>query len=305
MSVCPIDGALEVFMRTKFGLWVVTLMLLANAAAAQNSPTVLILPVEMPDHYNPVDSQQLTQALETEVQKMAPQAQLQLARAADLTAYGYQAGGEQPPSAEMADKLSRAYGVEDVAWVSIRFQPDLHADTGVLALAGAARFWVYNASQRRVAIDQPLSLVRVGQLTSPNDDNATHAQARKLALGCIGDLAYQLVGIARQRLMQPPAAVTTWTAPASDPTKSRNYKAMITATQNYQRAVRDNNLIDITSSQAAMTRAWETLNQSERDAIGKNYPDLKQAMTQVPVYQYGGYYNWGYYPYAYPAPRRY
>lgn len=287
-------------MRTKLGLLLLSVMMLAVSATAQKSPSVLILPVEMPDHYNPVDSEELTKALETEIQKMAPKAQLQLARAADLTVYGYQAGNEQPPTIEMADKLSRAYGVDDVAWVSIRFQPDFHADSKVLALAGAVRFWDYNATQRRIAVDQPLSLVRVGQLTSPDDENAVHSQVRQLAGGCIGDLAYQLVGIARQRAVQPPASVSTWTPPANDPTKSRNYKAMITATQNYQRAVRDSNLVDITTSQAAMTRSWETLNQSERDAIGKNYPDLKEAMNQVPVYQYGGYYNWGYYPYPYP-----
>ena len=106
----------------------------------------------------------------------------------------------------------------------------------------------------------------------------------------MGDLAYQLVGLARQRVVAPPVAAASWSAPKSDPTQSKSYRAMIKATQNYQRAVRDQSVVDITTSQAAMSRAWAQLNQSERDAIAQNYPDLKEAMNQVPVYQYGGYY---------------
>lgn len=284
-------------MRRTFVILSLILWFCGLAVTAQPQANVLILPVEMPEHYSPMDSEALTKTLETEIQKMAPQAKLVLARAADLTAYGYQAGSEQPPSVEMAEKLSRAYGVGDIAWVSIRFQPDFQQESGTLALAGAVRFWDYHAKSRRVAFDQPLSLVRVGQVEQVEDENAVRAKVRELAAGCVGDLAYQLVGLARQRVLQPPAAASSWTAPKSDPTRSRNYRAMITATQNYQRAVRDQSLVDITSSQAAMSRAWAMLNQGERDAIAENYPDLKEAMSQVPVYQYGGYYyypQWGY-----------
>lgn len=266
--------------------------LLAMSALGQPQPTVLILPIEMPEYYNPVDSEALTKALETDIQKMAPQAKLVLARPADLTAYGYKAGGEQPPTQQMADKLCRAYGVGDVAWISLRFKPDFNPQTGALALAGAVRFWDYHADSRRIAFDQSLSLVRVGQVNTPDDEAEVQTEVRKLAAGCIGDLAYQLVGLARQRSVKPPASAANWKAPADDPIKSRNYRAMIRATVDYQRAVKNSSFVDITSSQAAMTKAWTVLNQAERDAIAASYPDLKEAMTQVPVYEYGGYYTY-------------
>ena len=73
---------------------------------------------------------------------------------------------------------------------------------------------------------------------------------------------------------------------------------MIQATKNYQRAVRDQNVIDLNSTWAEMNRAWTILNQKERDAISRNYPDLKETMVQAqnqPIYNYGygwpGYYN--------------
>jgi hypothetical protein len=281
-------------MRTK--LWAFALMMvLAGSAWAQPQPgaEVLILPVEMPGYYNPVDSEGLTKTLQTSLRKMAPNANLQVSRAADLTAYGYAAGNEQPPTPEMADKLCRAYGASYVSWISIRFQPDFQRETGALALAGAARFWGYSADQRKVIFDQPLSLVRVGQVRNAGDEAAAKAAARELANGCISDLAYQLVGVARQRTQKPPASAAGWTAPVSDATHSDNYKAMIKAAQSYQKAVKNSSLVDITTSTAAMTRSWAALNQNERTAIEQNYPDLKDAMTQVPVYNYGGY-GWGY-----------
>jgi plasmid maintenance system antidote protein VapI len=118
-------------MKTK--LWVFALMMvLAGPAWAQPQPgaEVLILPVEMPGYYNPVDSEGLTKTLQTSLRKMAPNANLQVSRAADLTAYGYVAGNEQPPTPEMADKLCRAYGASYVSWISIRFQPDFQRETG-------------------------------------------------------------------------------------------------------------------------------------------------------------------------------
>jgi hypothetical protein len=282
---------MEVTMKTT--IWAVALTLvLAISAWAQPSPEVLILPVEMPGYYNPVDSEGLTKTLEAGLRKMAPNAHLQVSRAADLTAYGYQAGSDQPPSAEMADKLCRAYGASHVTWVSIRFQPDYQAETGALALAGAARFWGYSADQRRVMFDQPLSLVRVGQVKRAHDEAAAKAAALELANGCINDLAYQIVGIARQRTQKPPASATDWSSPEPDPTHSAGYKAMIRATQSYQKAMKNSSLVDITTSTADMTRAWAGLNPTERRAIEDNYPGIKDAMTQAPVYNYGGY-GWG------------
>lgn len=279
------------------GIWAfaLTLMMTATAWAQRGQMEVLVLPVEMPGYYNPIDSEDLTKTLETGIRKMAPNVSMQLARAADLTASGYRAGSEQPPTLEMADKLCRSYGASHICWVSIRFQPDYKPETGALALGGAARFWGYSADKRQVVFDQPLSLVRVGQVKNASDERAAKAAAKGLAEGCIGDLAYQIVSVARSRQVRPPASAASWTPPATNPaTQSSNYKAMISATQAYQRAVKAESLPDITTTNAAMMRCWTVLNQAERDAISQNYPDLKDAMTQQPVYNYGGYYWPGY-----------
>lgn len=279
------------------GIWAfaLTLILTATAWAQVGQPDVLVLPVEMPGYYNPLDSEDLTKVLEAGIRKMAPNVKLQLSRAADLTAYGYKAGGEQPPTLDMADKLCRAYGASHICWVSIRFQPDYQPQTGALALAGAARFWGYSADKRQVMFDQPLSLVRVGQVKNASDERAAKAAAKGLAEGCISDLAYQIVGVARQRQSRPPASAAGWNPPPDyEASQSKNYKAMITATQNYQKAMKNQSLVDITTSQAAMQRAWVSLNQQERKAIEDNYPDLSDAMNQAPIYNYGGYYWPGY-----------
>jgi hypothetical protein len=276
----------------KAKLWALVLSLFLGGAAWAQQSEVLILPIEMPGYYNPLDSEALTRTLETNLRKMSPNANLQLSRAADLTAYGYRAGNEVPPTNDMADKLCRAYGATHVTWISIRFQPDYNSQSGALALAGAARFWGYSANDRKVVFDQALSLVRVGQVKSASDEKAARAAARELADGCIGDLAYQIVGIARQYRQRPPVSAANWSQTAPDPTHSDNYKAMLRATQAYQKAVKNQSLVDITTTTADMTRAWASLNQIERNAIEQNYPDIKDAMTQVPVYNYGGY-GWG------------
>lgn len=267
-------------------------LLLSRGVAA--APEVLVLPVELPGYYTPVDSEDLTKTLEAGLKKFAPQVPLQVSRAADLTAYGYRSGAEQPPTSEMAERICRAYQASHLCWVSVRFQPSYQAETGALALAGAARFWAYSADRRQVAFDQSLSLVRVGELKRPEDELAAKSVARTLAQGCINDLAYQIVGLARQRSVRPPASAASWAPYQSDPTHSKNYRAMASAIGSYQKAVRDQSLVDITTSQAALTRGWTALNSAERQALEENYPGIKDAMTQVPVYNYGG---WGWGPY--------
>ena len=72
---------------------------------------------------------------------------------------------------------------------------------------------------------------------------------------------------------------------------------MIRATQDYQRAVKNQSIVDLNATWAALQQAWVVLNQQERNAIAKNYPDLKEAMVQSQnqVYNYGGYGFPGYY----------
>ena len=286
-------------MNTKLvlGAFIATLMMTLTAWA-KPSPEVLILPVELPGYANPVDSEALAKHLQESMQGMSPNTGLQLSRTAELSTFGYQPGSEQPPTLDAAQKLCGAYGSNYLCWVSVSFQPDFKPETGSMALAAAARFWGYSVKDRKVIIDQPLSLVRAGHVENVSDQKAVSAEAHRLAEGCISDLAYQIVGIARQQNQRPPANLASWTPPAEDATQSRNYRNMIQATKNYQRAVRDQNVIDLNSTWAEMNRAWTILNQKERNAISQNYPDLKETMVQAqnqPVYNYGygwpGYYN--------------
>ncbi len=270
-------------------------MVMTVSAWAQPKPDTVILPVELPGYYDPLDSEALAKILNLKLQSLAPEAGLQLSRGADLTAFGYRAGNEQPPTLEVADKICRAYGAGYVCWVSIRFQPDFKPETKAVAVAGAARFWAYSGADRKVIFDQPLSLVRVGEVKNANDEVEAGKVARELAAGCIGDLAYQILGVARQRNARPPTGVSTWSPQTQDATQSSGYKDMVRTTKDYQRAVRDQNFIDMNSAEASMRRSWVTLNQKERDAIGRDYPDLKEVMTRAPAYDYGGY-SWpGYY----------
>ena len=240
------------------------LLAMTITAWAQQKPEVLILPVELPKYSNPVDSEGLAKHLQEAMHKLSPNTGLQLSRTAELSTFGYEPGGEQPPSLEAAKKICGAYGSNYLCWVSVSFQPDFKPDDGSMALAAAARFWGYSAADRKVIFDQPLSLVRAGHVDNVDDQRAVDAEARRLADGCISDLAYQIVGIARQQRQRPPSNVASWQAPAPDATQSRNYKHMIQATKNYQRAVRDQNVIDLNSTWAEMNRSWTILNQQER-----------------------------------------
>lgn len=278
---------------------IVTTLLMTITAWAKPNAEVLILPIELPGYANPVDSEALAKQLQESMQKMSPNTGLQLSRTAELSTFGYQPGNEQPPSLEAANKICGAYGSNYLCWVSVSFQPDFKPENGSMALAAAARFWGYSFKDRKVIIDQPLSLVRAGHVDNTDDQKAINAEARRLAEGCISDLAYQIVGVARQQTQRPPANLASWSPPAEDATQSRNYKNMIRATKDYQRAVRDQNVIDLNSTWAEMNRAWTILNQQERNAIAKNYPDLKETMVQAqnqPVYNYNYGYGWpGYY----------
>ncbi len=280
------------------------LVLMTAAAWSQPAPDVVILPLEMPGHYDHKASDQLTKTFEEQLHALAPNVHLQLGRGADLTAYQYVTGSEQPPSLDVAKKIARAYEASHVCWISIRFQPDYQADTGNLALAGAARLWVYDAQQSRLVMDQALSLVRVGQVTDINNEQASRAEALQLAQGCVKDLAGKLVSIARQNraMASQPSSAPDWqveqAAQASHQaqvTNSRNYRAMVSATKEYQRAAQNQNLADLTISQASMNSAWIALNKDERAAFKEAYPYAVQMLEATPAYYYGG----GYWPYRY------
>ena len=271
-------------------------LFLASTAWAAPDYEVVILPLEMPGYYNPLDSEALTKELEARLSEVGPKAHLQLGRGADLTAYKYVAGSEQPPSNAVAASICRAYQANYACWISIRFQPDYQADSGALALAGAARFWVYNAQAAKVVIDQPISLVRVGQVADINDEKASRAVALQLAKGCVKDLAGQVASIARQREVAPPVNTASWqTNPDTKIAQSRNYRSMVSATTGYQRAMKSQNLIDTTSTLASMNSAWVALNREERALFQKEYPGAVEMMTATPNYYYGG----GYWPYRY------
>jgi hypothetical protein len=255
----------------------------------------LVLPIEMPGHYSPLDSQALTQKLQQRLAKLAPDAKLQVATAAELTAYQYQAGSDLPPTLETAGKICRAYDSKHTVWISIAFQPSFDKDTNTLAVAGAARLWVYDRDQKKVVLDQPLSLVRTGQIADISDREKSRSTARELAAGCVDDLGTQIASISDQRAAQARQRTASWNTeapPVASYRPSNAYKDMEMLVKRYKRAARDNNFVDLTQSETDMSRLWVTMSADDRAAVSKTYPGVKQLMETPAVG--GGYYYWPY-----------
>jgi len=271
------------------GLWALTLSL-----GAQPVPEVVLLPVELPGYFTPVQSDQLSARLDKRLKKVAQNAELQLARRADLTAYAYEAGANQPPQASTAEQICRAYQANYLCWTSIRFQPRYDEKAHTLALAGAARVWIYSRSDGRVVLDEPLSLIRTGALANGQDRSKGRQVAQNLADGCVDDLGLQLAYLARQRRQQKEQQKTAgaWKAAPSvgvSPVSS-NYREMVKAIQAYQKAQNSQNLMDITQAQQSMTAYWNRLNGNEQKAIENDYPGIVRLLNAPPIYPYWPYY---------------
>lgn len=281
--------------------WFPTLILAALTSQAQAIPgqavQALILPVEATGTYS-TDDVKLTKDLQARLQQLAPQARIQVAQPGELSVTKYKTGQDRPPTASEAEELARNYKTKVICWVDVNFNPSFQADTNTLAMAGAARVWVYNSEQHRVTIDQPLSLVRTGVVKDVASADASNAVAGDLVNGCISDLGMQIFSIASQRAKQSQQRVTTW-APEAAPQKpaaSPNYSSMLKAVKDYQKAVRDQSYIDQSQLERDMYYKWVSLNGDEQRQINQDYPGIAQMMTAPPAY--GG----GYWPYAYPAP---
>lgn len=282
---------------TRFWLPAVLLAALVGPAQAIPGQTqALILPVETTGTYGSDDDAKLTKDLQTRLQQLAPNAQIQVAHSSELSVTQYKTGQDRPPTASEAEELARNYKTNLICWVDVNFNPSFQADTSTLAMAGAARFWVYNSELHRVTIDQPLSLVRTGVVKNVNSADASHALAAELMQSCISDLGMQIFSIASQRARQTQQRLNTWvpdTTPAR-PAASANYTAMVKAVKDYQKAVRDQSYIDQSQLERNMYYMWVALTGDEQRQIEKDYPGIAQMMTAPPAY--GG----GYWPYYYP-----
>lgn len=282
--------------------WISSLLAAALAAQAGAIPgqgvTALILPVETTGTYGSLDDDQLTQQLKARLQQLVPSAQIQVARSNELTVSKYRTGQDKPPTAAEAEDLARAYKTKSICWVDVNFNPSFQADTNTLAMAGAARVWIYNTELHRVTIDQPLSLVRTGVVKDVQAADASHAVAAELVNQCINDLGMQIFSIASQRSAQRQQQVSNWTPNAAPvpAAPSANYNAMVKAVKDYQRAVRDQSYIDQSNIERNLYYMWVALNGDEQRQIEQNYPGIAQMMTAPP--NYGG----GYWPYYY-GPR--
>ncbi|ODT65245.1 hypothetical protein ABS71_12330 [bacterium SCN 62-11] len=283
--------------------WLPTLILASVAGQVAALPgqatQALILPLETSGTYASEDDAKLTKELQTRLQQLAPQAQIQVAQAGELSVTQYKTGQDRPPTAAEAEELARNYKTDMICWVDVSFNPSFQADTNTLAMAGAARFWVYNSQQHRVTIDQPLSLVRTAVVKDVGAADDSQAVAAQLIDNCISDLGMQIFSIASQRSRQNQQRVTNWKAESapSKPAASANYNAMVKTIQNYQRAVRDQSYIDQSDLERNLYYQWIGLKGDEQRQIETDYPGIAQLMTAPPAY--GG----GYWPYY--APVRY
>lgn len=279
-------------------LWfaiLVSLVLFVLPGWAQAPVEVLLLPVELPGYYSPLQSDLLTDRLDKKLVKLAQSAEIQMARRADLTAYQYQAGSNMPPSPQLAEKLCLAYKANYVCWTSIRFQPNYDAASKTLALAGASRVWIYSQKDGRAVMDDTLSLVRSGKVGNVKDAEGSKKVALNLASGCVDDLGTQLVYLARQRKSQrdSQAQMSSWSAtqsPPPAPQLSQDYRDMVKAIQLYQRATDQQNLMDVTQAQQSMTHLWNRLNQNEQNAVNQAYPGIVRMLNAPPINGYWPYY---------------
>jgi hypothetical protein len=275
------------------------LVLSWSAPSRAQIPTqAVILPLETTGGYTPLDDDKLTQNFQARLHQLAPAAKLQVASSAELTAYQYTPATDQPPPLNVANTISRAYGANSVCWVSIHFQPSFEQASQTLAVAGAARVWIYDREQHKVILDQPLSTVRTGIVHDVKHAEASQKVALDLTQGCLNDLAVQLVAIAQQK--QARAASWTSTPAAPSFTPSAHYQQMVHAINDYQKAEADHNYIDVTSSEQNMLTLWTQLNQQEQAHIADTYPGIAQMMNTPP--SYGGY-GGGYWPHYYGGYR--
>lgn len=266
-----------------------------NASAQPQSPKqVLLLPLETTGNYAPMDDDKMAKTLQARLQQLSPKAQFQAARGADLTAYQYNAAGDAPPTSEQAETMGRAYQANYICWTDIHFQPSF--DGGTLALAGAARVWVYSTEQHKVVMDQPMSLIRTGKVTNVKDATASQKQASTLAEGCINDLAVQIVAVAQARTSQARASSAEWKTDSPPPFKgSANYQAVVRAIKDYQSGAASDDYISLNEAEQQLGRLWTTLNKQEMDQLSQAYPSIVQMMNNPPAYGYG--YGGGYWPY--------
>ena len=283
--------------------WLPTLILASVAGQVPAVPgqatQALILPLETSGTYATEDDAKLTKELQARLQQLAPQAQIQEAQASELSVTQYKTGQDRPPTAAEAEELARNYKTQMICWVDVNFNPSFQADTSTLAMAGAARFWVYNSELHRVTIDQPLSLVRTAVVKDVGAADDSQAVAGQLIDNCISDLGMQIFSIASQRSRQNQQRATSWKVESAPPkpAASANYTAMLKTVNDYQKAVRDQSYIDQSTLERNLYYQWVALKGDEQRQIENDYPGIAQMMTAPPAY--GG----GYWPYY--APVRY
>ncbi|MCE7870618.1 hypothetical protein DYH09_09600 [bacterium CPR1] len=296
-SLKPNEAHQEVPMkRFWLGLLIVALLAVVPALPARGEGgKVLLFPVLIQGEYKPRSEKEFTQALINQARKIAPKANIIVAREADLGGLHY-AGGTQPPSVEEAGRLCAAYDAKFAVWLSLRFTPELVSGAdSVLSIAGAARMWGYQAEDRKVIVDEPISVVRSTPAGSYPNDQQLVPLADKLSSQCINQLAQQVVTLGRQSANQE--MVQQWARPAAQPQAPKvnaKMKRMVDSLERYRRAVDSGDLIGSTDTQRVALSAWRDLSPQEQKQIEQMYPGTWQWMEGGFYYDTGNYWYPGY-----------
>jgi hypothetical protein len=276
----------------------ILVLLCAVPVVAQGDGT-LLLPIEMPGYYSPAKSELLAEHLKGAVQKTVPNAQIRLVGTGEMSAYDYQPGSEQPPSVAEAQRLTQNYGTANVAWITVQFNPEYDESTGKLAMAAAARLWVYSFESQRVIVDSPISLLRFGDIDNIDDEAASLEVARGLAIECMDGLATYIGQLASQQRAADQKRAQSWQRSSSNRVAapagfkpSSAYHQMTRAAKSYMRASSSSDLVNKTQSEETMNKLWLQLNAQEQGMIGQQYPGIKRLMNTQGA---GG----GYWPYYY------
>lgn len=278
----------------------ILILCLALSGVAQAPKEVLLLPVSMTGSYQPGTGDQFTADLVAQINKMAPNVKLDVARAADLSGLQYSAQS-QPPSPDEAARLCAAYGATNATWLQLHFtpqyQPPANGQPGSLTVAGAARFWAFRASDRAIVIDQPVSVARTSIVPAGTTDAQLSTISQTLNSQCMNQLAQTIITVAKA---QANKQMTARWGPPSNPTAtgfSAAYQTMANAIKTYQKDLDGGDLIATTDSQSAALTAWRALSPADQRLIEQNYPGTTQWMEGGVYYDVGNY--WYPYPYRY------
>lgn len=279
---------------------VLVLFLLALAAlpAAAKPPEggAVLLPIYLQGPYQPITGQQFTEQLGAVLHKAGMAKNVYRVTDAELQRAGFSTPS-RPPSEGIAQGLCETSGKRFCVWMSLQLSATMGPNKDNLAMSGATRFWAYDSTSKSVVVDSPIGSVHSLPLMGSASPDALAKVTQQLVSLNVKDIALQIVTISEQSVANQRVASWQAAAQARQPVQptgpSQNYRDMVTACQDYAKAVAQS---DLMATQDALKRAYTlypALTGQEKRQIEQDYPGTEVWMNG------GAWYGTGYYaPYG-------